>query len=98
MPQHINWPKCIKNLEIYIPLSHIYNVKNTIYFMKDLLEITFDKDLKFVSFDITNMYSNVPVKELIKIIVLMCCQNDLNKELNSGTKICKILTKELFSI
>jgi len=44
------------------------------------------------------MYSNVPMKELIKIIVLMCCQNDLNKELSSGTKLCKILTKQLFSI
>jgi hypothetical protein len=65
--------------------------------MKDL-EITLDKDLKFVSFDITSLYSSVPMKEPIKIIVLLCCQNDLNKELSSGTKICKILTKELFSI
>jgi hypothetical protein len=40
--------------------------------MKDLLEIPFDKDLKFVSFDIMNMYSNVTVNQLIKIIELMC--------------------------
>jgi len=40
--------------------------------MRDLLEIQFDKDLKLVSFDITNMYSNVPVNKLIKIIELMC--------------------------
>jgi hypothetical protein len=40
--------------------------------MKGLLEIPFDKHLKFVSFDIKNMYSNVPVKKLIKIHELMC--------------------------
>jgi hypothetical protein len=44
-----------KDLEIYIPLPHIFNVKNTIQLMKDQLEIPFKKDLKFVSFDITNM-------------------------------------------
>ena len=49
--------------------------------MKGLLEIPFDNDLKFVSFDIKRMYSNVPVKELIKINELMCNQNDLNKEI-----------------
>jgi hypothetical protein len=61
-----------KNLEIYILLPHIFNVKNTIQLMKDLLEILFDKDLKFVSFDIMNMYSNVTVNKPIKIIQLMC--------------------------
>jgi len=61
-----------KDLEIYISLLHIFNVKNTIQLMRDLLEIPFDKDLKLVSFDITNMYSNVPVNKLIKIIELMC--------------------------
>lgn len=61
-----------KNLEIYIPLPHMFNIKNTIQLMKDLLEIPFDKDLKFVSFDIMNMYSNVTVNQLIKIIELMC--------------------------
>jgi len=45
--------------------------------MKGLLEIPVDKDLKFVSLDIKNMYSNVPVKEVIKINELMCNQNDL---------------------
>ena len=34
----------------------------------DLLEIPYHKDLKFVSFDIINMYSKHPVKELIEAI------------------------------
>jgi len=67
MPQHINWPKSLsKNLEIFIHY-HTHNLKNTIYLMEDLLEITFNKDLKFISFDITHMYSHVHMKELIKI-------------------------------
>ena len=67
------------NLEIYNPLAHIFNVKNTIRLMKGFLGNPFGKDLKFVFFDIKNMYSNVPVKEVIKIIELMCNQNDINK-------------------
>lgn len=76
----VNWtnaPACklakmlSKDLEIYIPLPHIFNVMNTIQLMRDLLEIQFDKDLKLVSFVITNMYLKVPVNELIKIIELM---------------------------
>jgi hypothetical protein len=40
------------------------------------------------------MYSNVPVKELIKITETMFEQNDLNKEISEKIKICKILTKQ----
>jgi len=74
MPQHINWPKCYLEILIRYHLHthththahththEIYNVKNTIYLMKDLFEITFDSDLKCVSSDITNVYLNVPMK------------------------------------
>jgi len=48
-----------KKLSIYIPLPHIFNVKNTVQLMNDLREIPFDQNLKFESFDITNMYYNV---------------------------------------
>jgi hypothetical protein len=36
--------------------------------MEELLDIPFDKDLKFFSFDIENTYSNIPIVELRKII------------------------------
>jgi hypothetical protein len=38
------------------------------YLINELLEIPYYKYQKFVSFDITNMYLNVPVKELVYII------------------------------
>ena len=57
--------------------------------MYDLCDIPFDKDLEFVSFDITNIYTNVPVTELIKIIEVLCEQND------EIIKMCKILLNEI---
>jgi len=45
-----------RNLDTFIPLPHIFNLKNTIHLMNDLLDIQFDQDLKFISFDIMNMY------------------------------------------
>jgi hypothetical protein len=37
------------------------------YLIKDL-QISFNKNLKFVSFDITNMYAKVPVKNYMKAL------------------------------
>lgn len=58
--------------------------------MKDLLEIPCDKYLKLVSFDITNMYSNIPTKDLIQIIDLICNQNDIKEQLKKEIKIIPI--------
>jgi hypothetical protein len=63
-----------RNLEMFIPLPNTFNVKNSIQPMNDHRDIPFDKDLKFVSFDIKNMYYNIPITELIKIIDIMCKQ------------------------
>ena len=72
-----------KNLEKFIPLPHIYNV---------------EKYLKSVSFNITNMYTNIPMKELIKIIENMCKQNDLDRTIYKEiVKTCKlIITQNYF--
>ena len=47
--------------------------------MNDLNEIPFDNELKFVSFDISNMYTNIPTNELIEIIENMCKRNGLER-------------------
>ena len=69
------------NQPSYIPLPHIFNVKSTTHLMKDLLKNPFHKNLKSVSFDIMNTYSNVLVTNLREIIELLCNQNGINKEL-----------------
>jgi hypothetical protein len=84
-----------KKLSIYIPLPHTFNVKHTVQLMSDLREIPFDQNLKIASFDITNMYSNVPTGELTKIIDLMCNQNDIKEQLKYEImKISQILIKQ----
>ena len=66
-----------KKLRIYIPLPYTFSVRNTVHLMNGLLEIPYDQNLKFLSCDITNMYSNIPTNELIKIIDVMCTQHDI---------------------
>jgi hypothetical protein len=46
--------------------------------MQDLQEIQFDNDSKFVSFDNSNIYTNMPTNKLTKIIQHMCTHNDIN--------------------
>ena len=61
-------------------------------------EIPFKNDLKIVSFDITNMYTNVPTKELIEIIKYLCKQNYLDKKTYKEIiKTCKLIIRQLFS-
>jgi hypothetical protein len=55
-----------KKLQIYLPLPYAFNVNHSVQL--GLLEIPFYPNLQFVSFDITNMYSNVPTNDLINII------------------------------
>jgi hypothetical protein len=77
---------------VFIPLPYIFNVKNSVCLINDLHDIPFEKDLKFVSFGITNMYTNIPPQELVEIIKIMCKQNDLNKiTYNEIVKICDII-------
>ena len=66
--------------------------------MNDLNEIPLEKDLKFISFDMTNMYTNTPTKELIKIIENMCKQSEsdqtIYKEILNTCKL--IITQNYF--
>ena len=73
----VNWReapayKLVKNLmkdiNNFIPLPYTFNIKNSIQLMNDLIEIPFKNDLKFASFDITNMYMDIPTHELANII------------------------------
>jgi hypothetical protein len=82
----INWRKArayklakllSKQLQTHILMPYIFNVKNSVKLINDLLEIPFNKDLQFVSFDITNMYSIVPIDEVIKIIDSICKTQDV---------------------
>jgi hypothetical protein len=55
-------------------------VRNTKHHTADLKEIQVSPDLKFASFDITDMYSNVPIQALINSIEQLCTQDNIDPE------------------
>ena len=77
--------KSAKDLQKYIPLPYAFNVKNSIHLMKDLLDIPYDNNIKLASFDIMNMYTNIPTDELLNIIQNLCSINYINTTTHSLT-------------
>jgi hypothetical protein len=62
------------------PLPNTFNIKNTIQLMKDLNEIPFSKHIHLASFDIKDMCTNIPTKNLPKILNLICNQTHTPKK------------------
>jgi hypothetical protein len=69
----INWTnapayKLAKYLAItlhkYLQLTYTYNVENTMYLITDLQTIETDENRRLYSFDIENIYTNIPKKIL----------------------------------
>jgi hypothetical protein len=77
-----------KLVQSQIPLPYAYNVKNTVHLMNDLIGIPYKQELKLVSFDIENMYSNIPTDELVKIINELCIEQALDEK--TTNKLIKI--------
>ena len=92
----INWPKCLqKKLHTYIPLPNTFNVKNSVHLIEALRNIRFNPNLQFVSFDIANMYSNVPTCDLLHIIDLICDQQLIDGKVKNELKnLAKILLEQ----
>jgi hypothetical protein len=70
--------KLVKVITTYIPLPFAYNVKNSIHLMNDLSDIPWEPDLCLASFDISNMYTNIPTDRLSSIINLLCEHNNVD--------------------
>jgi hypothetical protein len=67
--------------QTYIPLPYAFNVKNTVQVINDLADILYNQKLKLASFDISNMYTNIPTEELIQIITTACQNNNTEDNL-----------------
>jgi hypothetical protein len=65
----------------------VYNIQNTIHLITELQSIEINEDMRICSFDIENMYTNIPKTEVVNII-----KNVI--ENNSGT----INQKEIIDI
>jgi len=57
-----------------IPLPNTFNVKNTVQLIKDLQEISISECTHLASFDIKDMYTNIPTINLPQILNLICNQ------------------------
>jgi len=82
----------LKQLQLHTPLSHAFYVQNTPHLIKDLLDIPYNNKLRLASFDISNMFTNIPTKELITVIELTCQNNYIDENMTRDlTKLAKTL-------
>jgi hypothetical protein len=62
--------------------------------MEDLLQIPYSDNLRFASFDISNIYSNIPTSKLPQLITSLCNQNNVNKKTSREiTKLTRTILK-----
>jgi hypothetical protein len=64
-------------LKTHLPMTNVYNVQNSFQLIHDISQITFVPELKLASLDISNMYTNIPTKDLINIIDTICKKHNL---------------------
>jgi hypothetical protein len=64
-----------------IALPYTFNIHNSVDLIKDLNKFNIHTDIRICSFDIKNMYSNVPKCELINLIANTANSNDIHEEL-----------------
>jgi hypothetical protein len=62
----------------YAPHSYAFNVKNTKQQLLEIQQIPLDGELKFASFGVINMYTNVPRKKMREIILGVLTKNDVD--------------------
>jgi hypothetical protein len=61
-----------------LKLENKYNIKNTIELTKKLNTIIVNNNTKLFSFDITNMYTNIPIQNTLNIIKQKLIENNEN--------------------
>ena len=59
-------------LKTHIPLPDVFNVQNSTQLMNDISQLPFVPGTRLASLDISNMYTNIPTKDLINIISNVC--------------------------
>lgn len=97
--QHLSVNKLAKRFsEIFtshIALPNTFNIINSNQLMSELLELSYGPHVKLASFDIANMYLNIPTSRLPNIINLMYTQLDVNKKLaREILKMTRLLLKQ----
>jgi hypothetical protein len=87
--------KFSQHISTYLPLPFAFNVKNSQHLITDLGEVQLNSDSNMVSFDITNMYTNIPTDVLPHIIQILCDQNIVTPQnCNEMLQMCRLVTSQ----
>jgi hypothetical protein len=79
-----------KLLHNYLDLPYTYNVRNSTHLMMDLKTIELNNNTRICSFDIENMYTNIPRKE-IENITNSVLENNIEINASTQKKIIHIM-------
>jgi hypothetical protein len=87
--------KFAQHISTYLPLPFTFNVKNSQHLITDLGEVQWNNDSNMVSFDITNMYTNIPTDMLPHIIQILCDHNNVTAQnCNEMLQMCRLITSQ----
>ena len=91
--------KIVSFINTHLPLPYAFNVKNTTHLINDLKEIAWNKNLHVASFDISNMYTNIPTDHIPTIIHRLCNHHNIDTHTQSELlHLCQlILTQNYFN-
>jgi hypothetical protein len=70
-----------KHFNQLLPLPYSFNIQNSNQLIKELNEIAFETDLRFASFEVENMYIDIPTNGLVTVIQHMCQFNNIETTL-----------------
>jgi hypothetical protein len=62
--------------------------------IEDLHGIPYDQNLRLASFDVTNMYTNIPTHDLMTIIKEICQNNHINIYVQEDMKLTRTITDQ----
>jgi hypothetical protein len=79
-----------RTLRNHLHLPYTYNIQNSTQLINELNTIEVSKDTRMCSFDITNMYTNIPRAESTDIIANILKRNS-NTSHNNQNEIIHIL-------
>jgi hypothetical protein len=84
-------------INTYIPLPFTYNVKNSVQLVDEVKSIPYNPNLRFASFDISNMYTNIPTNQLPDIIKHLRTENNVDSSIQTELqKLCSTVLAQIY--
>jgi len=84
-----------RKLTSYIPVPFTYNM-TTVQLTNDLTDIPYNHNIKFASFDINSMYSNIPTTDLMTTLRKLCEVNSVDDRTTQDMRIAQTLVEQSY--